>query len=299
MVMKLNELQLAARLDEARSWIEDGKPLHAIQAYLRLITAQPKFLTAYIELSSLYVDMGRFDAAVKVLLRAKCNFPDGQEVTYLLGNVHMGAEEYDKALNYFKKLVDMKLPRVHFNMGVAFFCQGNIKRAEEQFRLTMKYDPRFPKINESLGELLLKRNAYAEAIFHLKKGIELDPYNAVSHHLLGMGYRSLFEWKNAYNEFVIAIEMDPQEAANWQLCGEMLMQLKRPDESEQYLRKALELQTESIETLILLSEVFAQKGNSPKAREFIERALRIDPKSSRAREVQWNIQYMDKRSLRQ
>ena len=156
----LNELQLATLLDQARSWVQADKPLHAIQEYRRLLQAEPSFLTATRELASLYAEMGKFDAAASVLLRAEPYAEHTDEITFLLGTIYMRAEDYDSALQCFKRLQDMKLPQVHFNMGVAYFCKNNIKRAEEQFRQTLKYDPRFPKIHESLGELLIKRSAF-------------------------------------------------------------------------------------------------------------------------------------------
>ena len=297
--MKLNELQLATRLDQARAWIEEEKHLHAVQAYLRLIRVEPGFMPAYVELSSLYSELGKFDAAAHILLQAEPCFPNNHEIIFLLGTVYMRAEEYDKALSCFKKLTSVKLPQVHFNMGVAYYCKNNIKQAEEQFRLTLKYDPRFPKINESLGELLIKKNAYAEAITYLKRGVDTDPYNAVNHHLLGVAYGSLFDWKNAYNEFVLAIEMDPNESVNWQLCGEMLMQLKRWDEAEQYVRKALELYPQSVEALVVLSQVFSMKGDFLKANECIDKALHFDPVNTRAREVQWKIRKISEQGIQQ
>ncbi len=296
--MKLNEIQLATRLDQARAWVEEEKYLHAIQAYLRLIRSEPGFLPAYVELSGLYVELNKFTAATQILFLAEPHFPGNPEITFLLGNVYMRAEEYDKALTCFKRLSSMKLPHVHFNMGVAYFCKNNIPRAEEQFRLTLKYDPRFPKVNESLGELLIRRNAFAEAISYLKKGIDADPYNAVNHQLLGIAYRHLLDWTNAYNEFVIAIEMDPNEPSNWRFCGEMLRHLKRLDEGEQYLRKALELSPASVETLVVLAQVAAAKGDTEKAREFLDHALQLDPVNADAREVRWKIYKAGDRSSR-
>jgi Tfp pilus assembly protein PilF len=174
-------------------------------------------------------------------------------------------------------------------MGVAYFYKNNVKLAEEQFRLTLKYDPHFPKINESLGELLIKRRAYAEAIAYLKKGIAADPYSAVNHHLLGVAYNHVYDWKNAYNEFVLAIEMDPNEPANWQLCGEMLIHLKRFDEAEQYVRKALELHPESVDVLVSLAELYSKRGEVAGAKKYIEQALKIDPKNNRALELSWKL----------
>ncbi len=288
--MKLNEIQLARLLDNARALVEEGKRLHAMQVYNRLVAAEPSFLLPYFELASLYAELGKEHASISILRQAQELFPENVEVTYHLGGYHLRIEEYEKALTLYKKLVGKKLPQVHFNMGVAYYFKNNFKLAEEQFRLTLKYDPQYPKINESLGELLLKRQAYTEAIDYLKRGIEKNPYSAVNHHLLGSAYGKIDDWKKAQKEFVLAVDMDPEQAANWQMCGESLIHLKRFTEAEPYLRKALELSPQSVETLVYLSQVLSAKGEMERAIEYIKKALNVDPKNQQARSMQWKLQ---------
>jgi tetratricopeptide (TPR) repeat protein len=287
--MKMNEIQLARLLDQARSLVEEEKHLHAIQVYQRLIHLEPTFLLPHLELSSLYSEMGNLRAAASILRRAEELFPDAQEILFLLGSLHIKMGEFDRALTYLKMLSRRKLPHVHFNMGIAFYYKDDLKRAEEQFRLTLQYDPHFPKINESLGELLLKRGAFAEAIEHLKRGVDTDPYSAVVHHLLGMAYSKLFDWKRAHLEFILAVDLDPNEAVHWQLCGESLVHLRRYTEAESYLRKALELFPQSIESLVALSQVLLLKGNANQAQDYIERAAALDPQHPRVLEARRNL----------
>jgi tetratricopeptide (TPR) repeat protein len=290
--MKMNKFQLASILDQARSLVEEKKPLHAAQLYLRLIYNESSFLVAYIELSALYAELGQFSAALAILKKADQRNPNNVEIIFLLGNLHLRVDAYDKALGYFKLLVDKKFPQVHFNMGMAYFYQNKIKQAEEQFRLTLKYDPKFPKVNESLGELMIKKQAYTEAIEYLKRGIDLDPYSSINHHLLGVAYSKIYDWKNAYNEFVVAIEMDPNESSNWYPCGEMLMHLKRLDEAEQYVRKAISLVPLSVDALLALSEILLVKGDTASGVEYLNHALRLDPTNEHARGVQWKIRHL-------
>ena len=292
----MNEIQIARRLDQARALVEEEKYLHAIQIYLRLIIAEPTFLLPFVELASLYADMGRIPASIHLLSQADARFPNNPEIIFLLGSYHLRIDKYEKALALFKHLAVHKLPQVHFNMGIAYFYQNKFLEAEEQFRLTLKYDPAFPKINESLGEMLIKREAYAEAIEYLKKGIATDPYSAVNHYLLGLAYSRLDHWKMAYNEFILSVDLDPNQPSNWQMCGESLMQLKRYPEAEPYLRKALELFPQSVDTLVDLGYVLSKKGEQARALELIDRALKVDPVNARVREARWRLRHQGKQS---
>jgi len=291
-----NEMQTGQTLDRARSLVEEGKVLHAVQVYSKMINAEPSGLLPYLELSSLYAELGQLHGAIKLLLRASVCLPGHDEITFKLGCYHLRAKELDTALHYFKKLVGKRMPHVHFNMGMIYFNKNNITQAEAQFRLTMKLDPTFPRINESLGELLITRQAYAEAISYLKRGVGADPYSAVNHYLLGFAYSRIDQWKKAHSEFVLAVDIDPAEPAHWQMCAESLIALRRFGESEPYLRKVLELNPTSVDALVCLSQVFQSKGESEQAMEYIEKALSYDPANARAREARWKIQHKAKRS---
>jgi len=281
-------------MDSARSLVEGEKYLHAMQVYRRLLLSEQGYLPAYVELASLYADMGQYPAIIRLLNRALTILPANGEVLFLLGSYHLRMEEYDTALSYFGQLEEKKLPQVHFNMGVAYFYKNDIQSAEEQFRLTMKFDPAFPKINESLGELLIKREAYHEAIRFLKRGIAADPYNSVNHHFLGLAYSRLDEWKNAYGEFILAVDMDPSEAINWLMCGDALHHLKRDDEAEKYLRKSIEIDPYCADTFVLLGQLLVDRGDAAKAIEYVRKALAIDPKHGPAKELRWKLQRKSK-----
>jgi len=296
--MSLNDTQIARLLDSARALVEEDKHLHAMQLYHRLIAVDPGFVPAYTELASLYAEVGQFSAVIRLLDRAREYVRDETEIVFLLGSYHLRMERYDTALSYFKQLAEKKLPRVHFNMGIAYFYKSDIKRAEEQFRLTMRFDPAFPKINESLGELLLKREAYAEAIDFLKRGIAADPYSSVNHHLLGVAYSHLDEWKRAYREFILAVDMDPNEAANWLLCGQALFHLKRYEEAERYVRKSIELDAFCPDAFAALGQVLIARGNTLQAIEVVNKALALDPRHGQAKDLRWKLQHKSKQQSR-
>lgn len=273
----MNETRITSLLDQARHLVEQGKVLHAIQVYHRILAAEPQCLEASFELSSIYLESGHFEFAEQMLQRAYEQSGQKPKIIFMLGNLRLRQGNFDKAISYYKMLDQRKMPEVHFNMGIAYFYKNNFKLAEHHLRLTMKYDPRFPKINESLGELLIKRKAYAEAITYLKRGRQSDPYSCVNHFLLGVAYAHLFDWQNAYDSFVTAIEMDPNEVSAWQMCGRALLRLGRPEEAEQYLRKAYDLNPHLPDALVDLGHLHLQRGETDTAARFFDQALEVDP----------------------
>jgi tetratricopeptide (TPR) repeat protein len=283
--MRLNEIQIAHILDEARKFSEDGKYLHSCQMYERLIVLEPTLLLPYIELASLHAAGGNVGASIMVLERARKLFPYHPEILLKLGDYSIMLEDYAGALAYYRLVSCDTMALVHYKMGVAYFYEENFVNAEAEFRQALRIDPKYPHVNESIGELLLKRDMFEEAVTFLKKGISIDPYNGVSHFLLGLAYCRLNHWKKGYDEFVLSIDMDPNEFLHWQLCGEALMHLGRNDEAEQYLRKSLELEPDCIETQLLISRIFALRKEYGVSREWIAQALKLDPGNVNALEL--------------
>lgn len=285
----IDEPALAQLLDRARSCTEDGKHLHAVQLYRRITELAPSLDLAWIELAEVYSKLKHYDAAENALLEARARTSDRHEITFLLGNLNLKRHAYGRALLFYRELLEIEraLPtrmRTHlsFNAGLVYFYRHNYRLAEEFFRKVLLLDPRFPKIHESLGELLLRRNAVAEAITILQRALVHDPYSWIGHHLLGIAYMRTYDWRNAYEEFVTAIEMDSHESTTWQLCGEVLITLQQLDEAEQYLRKALELNPRFTDAVANFGALYHKRGDHQRALEYFEKALALDPQHRKA-----------------
>lgn len=288
----MNEIQLSGFFERARALVEEGKLLHATQIYRRLISEEPALPKAYIELASIFEEFENYPAAEKLLLEAWERCGHLPEIVYRLGNLHLRCERYERAISYYNTLEGNKLPHVHYNLGIAYFCLGNLSNAEKHLRLTLKYDPHFPKINETIGDLLIRRKAYTEAIRHLRRGVQIDPYSSMSHYLLGLAYVAVYDWKSAYEEFVTAIDMDPREARAWEKCGEVLLNLQQLDEAESYLKKALELDPTFPDTIVDFGYLSLRRGQPDEAMSYFTQALRLQPNHARAIEGEIQVKVM-------
>ena len=281
--MKLTQTEQIELLDQARKLVREKKYLHAVQIYVRLIDSVPSSIHPYSELASVFAELGQYDAGIGVLRNAERLFPDSMDIVIQLARLYMRSGSFDKALSCFKRYDGQKIPDVHFNLGLVYYFKNDLKRAEEQFRLTVKINPDHPKINESLGEVLLKRGAHTEAVEWLKKGITAHPGDAFNHHLLGITYTKLDNWKKAHSEFTTAVELDPGQVAHWEMCGKCLYQMHDYEVASQHLHKALALSPQSIDALIYLGKISSAQGNRSRALKYYQQALELDPKNIQAR----------------
>ena len=285
----IDEPTLSQWLDQARSLVDERKLLHAMQLYYRITAAAPSIDIAWVELAYVQFELKQYAAAEKTLLRAVSTSNEPNEILFLVGNLYLKLGDHAKALTYYKKLLgDQKtLPKdlrayVNFNAALAYYYRDNVRLAEIHFRSARRIDPHFPKINESLGELLLRRGAYAEAIECLKEAVANEQYSWIGHYMLGTAYAKMYDWRRAHDEFVIAVEMDPNEPRAWHMCGESLLALHRLDEAERYLKKALELNPQLTDAVVDFGFLFLRRGDYQRARELFEQALQLEPHHSKA-----------------
>ncbi len=273
----MDDLYLQPLFDRARACVTEEKFLHAVQFYRRILSADRRNEDAYFELSALFVKMKNPSAAALVLEEALYNCGENAEILFAIGTFHLQQGNSSKALEFFKKLEAARKPDVFFNMGLAYSNQNNPRYAEKYFRLAYHYDPTFPKIHEILGELLLQRKAYAEAISFLHRALEVDQYSWMAHYLVGQCYAGIYNWKAAFEEFTIAIDMGGNEAQIWQRCGQCLLQLRRYDEAEQYLNKALGLDPHLAATYADVGFLHLYRGEIDTAIINFETALALQP----------------------
>jgi tetratricopeptide (TPR) repeat protein len=285
----VDEITLARMLEEARLYVDERKFLHAIQVYHHILSENPSLDLAWIELSHVYFEMRQYEAAERMLLNVIGRGEKKDEIYFLIGNLFLKLGQHDRALVYYKRLLPRDLTlssgfraHLHFNVGLIYFYKGNFKFAEQHFRIAYSLDRKFPKINESLGEILLRRGAVVEAAEHLNAAVKSDPYSWIAHYMLGVAHTKLHRWHEAYEEFVTSVELNPTEPAGWQMCGEVSIVLQQLDEAEQYLRKALELNPHFTDAVANFGFLFLQRGDPKRALEFFEKALALEPRHPKA-----------------
>ncbi len=287
----MDEPTLFGLLEQARSYVDDGKSLHAIQIYKQLISAAPGLTEPWVELFKIYCHLQRLDSAEKLLLESLEYVPEKKEIIFLLGVLHLQTHDNHGALTYFRRLHENEAvldtefqSRVHFNLGLVYVQMHRWGLAEHHLRKVRELNPEFPKIDEALSEILLRRGHTREVIEILQAGLSKDPYSWMGHYLLGIAFSRTRQWRSAYEEFVVATDMDPNEPRSWQKCGECLIALRELDQAEHYLRKALELNPKFTDAVVNFGFLYLERGDRTQAGELFDKVLAIDPSNPGARE---------------
>jgi len=110
-------------------------------------------------------------------------YPKDEQALINLANFYFGQREYDKALVYYKRMVQIN-PNfsISYNqMGYVYRYHQNYPAAEESFKKYIKLLPGDPNPYDSYAELLLKMGEYEVSIETYEKALEIDPDFLPSH----------------------------------------------------------------------------------------------------------------------
>ena len=285
----MDELTLHGAFQRARGFAAEGKWLHAVQVYRTILAEEPASDDAVVELGSAYAALGQLEAAESLLLDRASTTERPEPLLFILGTILFRAGRVADAHRHFVRVmrVEQQLDRhvrarLHYFLGAIFADERKWSVAEHHFRTVLQVEPAFPRIHESIAEVLLRRGRLDDAETELTVAIKEEPMSWTAHYLRGLLATRRRHWEEALESFTHAVDIDPKEPRGWHKCGEALLALRRLSDSERYLRKALELNPAMTDAVVEFGYLALQRGDTEAAEELFERALRMDPGHRRA-----------------
>lgn len=163
------------------------------------------------------------------------------ETNTSLGRQYVERGQYEVALEKLKRAVayEKSYAPAHTMLGVLYETLGMMDKADEEYRLAVRYDPDDGQTNNNLAAFLCSRGEGREALTYFEKAIA-DPFYATP-------------WVAYANAGLCALNM-----------GEL-------DKAEIYLRQSLEYDAEITGALLSMARLNYRKGQYLSARAFLQR----------------------------
>jgi protein O-mannosyl-transferase len=172
--------------------------------------------------------------------------PDSVEAMWNLGFAKLEEKQYDEAIGYLQKAIELKprYARPHVYLAQICVAQGKPQAAETEFRLALEIHPTDTAALNALGQFYLDQGRLEEAaqqfrasveiysdlsawsalgkIYDLQKEpdkaevawrhvLEFERFNPSAHRSLGEIYLSRQQWKAAESEFQACLLMNPTD----------------------------------------------------------------------------------------
>jgi tetratricopeptide (TPR) repeat protein len=214
-----------------------------------------------------YVDEGfsllnEKDAArgLRALEHAAALHPGNAALHALIGEHFFEAGKNALAIDYLERALaaDSANEKVRLLFGLACGDAGEVERARELLRDSIRYAGDSFAAHYGLARLLVAEKRWAEAAKEFKSALSARPYPE-AHYALGCVYYQLHRDRMAARHLRKAVELDVEYGAAFYVLGLVLLRLGETDAARAALSAATEVETDE-----------------PRYRSAARRALRTD-----------------------
>jgi serine/threonine protein kinase/tetratricopeptide (TPR) repeat protein len=263
-----------------------GRSHEAIAEYRTGIEIDPKDAKAHFFLGYALQGKGQPDEAIaeyREAIRFKKDYPDAH---YNLGLALQGKGQLDEAIAEYREAIRIKedYPEAHCNLGNALCDKGQPDEAIDEYRAAIRSKQNYPeayKAHGNLGIRLALKGRWDEAIAEYREAIRLHKDYPETHCNLGNALMSKGEFREAVEELRLGHQLGsrnprwPYPSAQWLRKAERLADLdaRLPD-----LLKGQERPKDAAECLVLAELCWQHKGLFAAAARWYGEAFAAEPK---------------------
>jgi type IV pilus assembly protein PilF len=161
-----------------------GKELNdkAIEEFNKALSLQSDYSEAYNYLGYIYLRTGRWDDAIESFKKALTNilYETPEKAFFNMGKAYHGKGDYPMALSSYEKAKNIKpntvpLPLLDLHMGVTYYTKGDLEKAVQHFKASIKMAPSLLESRYWLGQCYIKQRDFEKAKAEFKAIIESAP----------------------------------------------------------------------------------------------------------------------------
>lgn len=276
--------KLKHKQKEVRSFIAEGKTLHAIQILESLIE-DDAVDEIYFQLAELYESMGFVESGKNVLFNLIEKFPDDTDSKLFCGQYLLRNSAWFEAIEVLNHITKSNPPAL-FLIGYSYMMLNEFELSKEYFQkyIASNNDKELnQEANLYLAKIEYQLNHYDAALKYAKKAQFLYSDFWELNLILAKVYYSMGMFTHAVKPIQKAIQLNPKDSSIIEFAGKIYYKLEDYNKAEHYFSKFVEMNSEvSAEIYTLLAKSFLKQRKNEEAKLFFELALHIDPEYSPA-----------------
>ncbi|MEO8398612.1 MAG: tetratricopeptide repeat protein [Ignavibacteriaceae bacterium] len=278
--------QLQHKIKTAREFEAQGKYLHAVQIYNKIIQDHPELVEAYFDLADLYESLGSIEPGIKLLQNFVDKNPDEKDVRLFLGQYLLRNTKWNEAIEVLSYLLPEEEPVVSFFLGYSHFMLSEYEIAKLNFLNFISKECHSELLNEAnlyLAKIEIELKNFESALTYSKKTEGLYANFWELNLIYSKCYYNLAMYAHAINPIEKAIKLNPKELNLYQLAGKIYLKHGDYLKAEKYFLKFIEsIGDVSSDDYAKLAEA-CLRGMKPKeAVNYFDIAIKLDPQNKYA-----------------
>ncbi len=198
----------------------------------------------YIDAAIAYSNIKNYDKSLELLETGKNKFPDDVRFDFYICNAYILNKNFEKALEYGRKLYNSDSSNVLFITMYASIWQ-ELKKFDESDRLyekSLSLDPKDHSTNNNYAySLAVRGENLVKALRMSQLSLEYDPGNAAYLDTYGWIQYQMGEYDKALESILKAIGTGEISAEVFEHLGDVYIKMKKNDLALEAYRKSLEL----------------------------------------------------------
>jgi putative PEP-CTERM system TPR-repeat lipoprotein len=259
----------------------------AVDHYTRCLQLNPRHYTAKISRASVYVELERFQEAIKEFSDLSAAAEWDPQINYYLAVAKRKIGDLQGAKDALQKAAMLvnaasydelrESPPLLLIGGLINYSNGEFEKARQFLLDYTAKDRNNPIAHKLLGSTLMAMEEPGKAIPHLQRATELAPKEAILHRQLAEAYFKVGQYGKAVRSYKTADRLAPGEPETLFQLGVTHLAAKHRKEAVRALEAAYRADPKSSKIALMLSSVHLGNGNTPRAKKILQQLLQSSP----------------------
>jgi len=241
-----SETQIEQLFRAGQEAMKQGQFARAAEDFKKVLAVDPTLLEAEVNLGLAYQSLFEYDSAVRHLAKALRERPTLLGPTVIVGMDYLKLGSPEKAVPFLQRALKLDPSNREAHQALASCYQGqeNFRSAAEEFRQIAELDSDKSEAwfklgheyldlaarlafrgahlyresawgHRFLGDLLLQRSRWEDAVQEYRKALSADPRQSGLHTSLGQAYLHAGKLEEAETEFRLELQLDSQNELAW------------------------------------------------------------------------------------
>lgn len=231
--------------------------------------------------AKIYLHFGNNKAAKDVLIEIANMHPESYATHKMLAEIYELEGGTRKAIDEYVQAIDINKQDYDSYYKIANFLTQFDKKdeAEQMLNSLLQKKPEYYKATELLGELLIEKQRYKEAVSVYTEGLKYNPTNYELNYNLGIAFTMLNDFQSAKTYYEKAAELNSLAYNSKYSLAEIAMIYKELEEAEQRFLEVIEENGElEADAYYELAKINMIKGEKEKAIRYANIAVEVDAK---------------------
>ncbi len=232
-----------------------------------------------------YTEANINQKASRLIRFAEKNFEGNHTFYYIAATFYENNEDYDKAIIYYKKMLQTQEGSTSSTYASLSFCysqKGDQEKALECVNTALKETPDDSYAHYRKGRIYTKLKEYNKAIQSFEKSIDYDRTDVDSFQWISYCYSMLKDFEKSLEYANRAILLDKTDSYSYFRKAWAYQEMNRYTEAINFYNECIKLNDKYIDAYLNISYIYSKQGNTKMSLVYANRALLINQEYSYA-----------------